>query len=454
MSRAGNSATFSPRAVLAMLALGFAAFLLGLVALATGLGDPSENNGDGHALSNSLLGYTALTRMLEATDHDVAVIRDRGGLDTYDVLVLTPPHDADPDEISKIIEDRRLRGPTILVLPKWFAYRAPKKPLSNTQPGWVIPVSPYSPEWFGKLEVFDEPQVEVADEDERSPTIWPGLERRVALPEDDLQQFFEAGTFVPLVEDSDGRMLAGFLDDGGDYPDLHYLAGVDHSEGGEAYYDDEYSEEYEYDDYDEYDPAVDYWPVVVVSEPDLLNNWGMADRERAELAVELLDIVAGTGGSTIRFDVTLNGLGHVQNLLTLAFTPPFLAATLCLILAAAVIGWRSFRRFGPPVAEEPEIAFGKAQLVGNGARLIERARRLHLLGAPYAELLLRRIARKLGIRQTAAVQGLEDEVEARLATRLGEAPNVPSLLAALKQARGPHELLRAAAALKKIERML
>ena len=37
--------------------------------------------------------------------------------------------------------------------------------------------------------------------------------------------------------------------------------------------------------YDDYDT----WPVIVVFEPDLMNNYGMADRDRAAMAMQLVD---------------------------------------------------------------------------------------------------------------------------------------------------------------------
>jgi hypothetical protein len=106
------------------------------------------------------------------------------------------------------------------------------------------------------------------------------------------------------------------------------------------------------------------------------------------------------------------------------------------------------------VAQQPEIAFGKTQLVTNGARLVQRAKRLHLLGPPFAAMLLRRIARQLGLRQTGDLAVLEAGIEQRLARRFGQPVDIGAMAQALRAARGPHELLRAAGALKNVERML
>ncbi len=172
--------------------------------------------------------------------------------------------------------------------------------------------------------------------------------------------------FVALVSTPDRRDLVGFWDDGGYYPELSEAAGV------EAYDDEE---------------SNDLWPVVVIAEPDLVNNYGMADRSRALLALSVVDAALEGYDMPINFDLTFNGYGQSDNLLTLAFRPPFLAATLCLLIAALVVGWRALKRFGPPIAASPAFAFGKRQLATNGAALIQRSKRFHLLGAPYAAIV-------------------------------------------------------------------
>ena len=114
--------------------------------------------------------------------------------------------------------------------------------------------------------------------------------------------------------------------------------------------------------------------------------------------------------------MTLVGFGGSTNLLTLAFQPPFLAATLCLILAMLIVGWRAFLRFGPIATRAQEAGFGKTQLVTNGAGLIVRAGRLRLLAEPYVALTQRQIGRALGLAKpnpeaidTALKQRLPDE---------------------------------------------
>jgi hypothetical protein len=191
----------------------------------------------------------------------------------------------------------------------------------------------------------------------------------------------------------------------------------------------------------------DKWNLTVVFEPDLFNNYGLADRSRARLAAEVIELAREGQDVPIVFDLTLNGLGASKNLLTLAFAPPFLAATLCLILALAVVAWRAFGRFGPPLAEARSIAFGKARLAANAAGFIRRSGRLHLLGPPYVALVARRLASAFGLRSADPAA-----IDAALARRAPDTAPFTQLAARLESARGPSQTLRAAHALKSLER--
>jgi hypothetical protein len=217
----------------------------------------------------------------------------------------------------------------------------------------------------------------------------------------------------------------------------------------EASSSDELEDEDSYDGWSgAYDEA---WRVTVVTEPDLLNNWGMADGARAQAALEIIEAASGGQDLPVVFDLTLNGLGQSRNLLTLAFEPPFLAATLCLLVALLLVGWRAFRRFGPPLTEELAFAFGKAQLVENGGGVIQRTGRMHLLTRPYAALVEGRMAGKLGLR-VGPEGGSRERLDKMLARR-GLEPVSPRL-AALESARHTKDIIRAARALHSLERTL
>lgn len=425
---AARTATFNPRVVLGMVLFGALAFFAMLWFIGAGETGRGENDGGAHAGARGLNGYAALARLLEDDGLTVTLSRNTGGHDTTDLLVLTPPHFTDAAELQGILDARRYSGPTLVILPKWYATEAPASLTSEARQGWVTLNGSSPPGW--PME-FDEPyRLEAeAGKLEGAAPHWRGLGNSGALPEPAQSVHIGESDLVPLVTNRSGRPLAGYVDDQGWYPVLDEAAGrtVSDSDSRDS----------------------DRWSVVFVAEPDLLNNYGMADRARADLARDLVQLAMEGEDLGVTFDLTLNGIGQTQNLLTLAFTPPFLAATLCLLLALLVVGWRAFRRFGPPVEEERAIAFGKARLVANSAGFIQRTGRMHLLAAPFAALIAARVARLLRLRRAD-----EAEIDDALRRRGAGEQAFSTAAEQLRAARSRPELLRTARALKDIERNL
>jgi hypothetical protein len=418
---------FSRGTLIGMLLVGALAFVALLWFLGNGTGG-SGNNGGAHVGGQGLNGYAALARMLEAEDLDVQRLRNRRMLETTPgLLILTPPADADGKEIAKVVEARRYLGPTIVVTPKWLAAGANAKAAKR---GWVQLFGTDGPEWKG---FADNVTVDIGGENAPPAGGWRIGDRRGKLPDDSQVETGSGKGLVPIVNTGTGRILAAWLDDDGYYPALNELAGIDSSYGGE----------------DE-----DIYPVVLVFEPDLLDNWGLADRSTAMLARDLVLATADDRSQPFVFDMTFNGFGASRNLLTLAFEPPFLAATICLLLAALAIAWRAFNRFGPALAQAQEIAMGKAALVANAAGLIRRSGRVHLAAAPYADAARERIALALGLPKGLGPQETERLIDAAQVRRAVEGPPFSQAARHLRDARKPHELTRRAQVLQQIERHL
>ncbi|KRA81257.1 DUF4350 domain-containing protein [Altererythrobacter sp. Root672] len=428
MSR--SASPFSPKMILAVLVVGAGAFLLFLYAIGAGWDGREDRNGGSHAAANGLNGFAGLTRLLKAQGYDVSLSRSKARLQDEVLLVITPDlFQADGEEISRIIRERRYAGPTLLILPKWTAGKADSIRTLNVPRGWVILGGAGEPEFVTEIDGLKNGELRLAKRER-----WYGLDLEGTFPVPDETLGLRGDGLMPLISDKDGEALAGYINDKGVYPYLADAAGIPPLDGSEPGVDDS------------------LWPVVVVVEPDLMNNYGLADAKRAEAAVALVETTLEDYDLPIVFDLTVAGLGRNENLLTMAFRPPFLAATLCLILAALLIAWRSFRRFGPPVAEAPSFAMGKQQLARNSAALVERARRLHLLGPPYAALVSARIAAALNIRE--AEPGAREAAIARVQALRGLPADFPERAEALRNARRPADLLRAAGALRSIERTL
>jgi len=344
---------------------------------------------------------------------------DRPGL-----LVLTPPHNVDPAELDRIVARRHVVGPTMIVTPKWIG--VPVRDQDGGRKGWVRLGGPVALDWPG---FRDDISLAMRTDVPR----WSAQDLQGPLPAPQSVQSGSGARLVPLVTASDGRVLAGYIDDGGIYPALEDIALGEPS--GEDWNDTTY-------------------PLILVFEPDLFDNYGMADKANALLAGRLFGAAAEEGDGSIAFDLTLNGHARSANLLTLAFTPPFLAATLCLLIAALVAGWRAFLRFGPPLRQERAIAFGKRALVANTAGLIRRARRLHLLTGPYADAARERLCRALGVPRHLDARAGEDAIDRAMAAQGLDGPPFSALAQGLREAKRPHDIIGKAMTLHGLERTL
>ena len=461
--RGSRNAPFDRRAVLALVLFGFLAFLALLYFIGTGETDRGPDNGRAHAASNGLTGYSGLVRLTEEAGFDIAVSRNEGALDNAGLLVMTPPHQTDAEELGEALEQRRYSGPTLLILPKWSGGELPDIPGRDHPDGWISLSGLAAPAFTQKLPTpytleiargwtppasEDDDDAPMADElpflsgyrppedMDRVPRAigrWRGQGLAGTLPDRSAAIVVEDGDLRPVIRNDRGEVLAGFVRTGATLPQLSEPEARTNRINQDA---------------GPYDEGFAGYPVLIVAEPDLMNNWGMANPARAALAMELVDLAELEGGTgSVTFDLTQNGLGAAENLLTLAFRPPFLAATLCLILALMIAGWRAFARFGPALAARRRIAYGKTALVANGAGLIARSRRFHLLTEPYEQLTARRLAKALGLPRADP-----DAIDSALARRHpGERP-FTARAADLAVARAPGEIVASARALHDLER--
>jgi hypothetical protein len=416
-----GKAAFSRRAIIALVVGGFALFLALLVLIGRGE-SPLANtqNGDAHAAAKGLNGYAGLARLLTAEGFRVRQARSPTGRNARGIVVLTPPRWSDAAEIGAILDARRSIGPTLVILPKWSASpppgNLPREAAARFKRGWVVLGEAAAPQWPAALPAPFAVTAQIDEAASPAEARWAGLDNSGALPTRVMQHVGAPAAHETLIE----AAASG-----------HPLAVLVREAPGS--------------DYD----ANAHW-TIILAEPDLANNYGLADPARAAAVLALVRQLDYDATAEVTFDMTLNGFGGSENLLTLAFRPPFLAATLCLMLTLVIVFWRALLRFGPAApASAPASALGKRQLIENGAGLILRARRWRLLAAPYARLIERRLARRLGLQRPDRAS-----LDRALAVRLpGEEPFSRSA-ARLEAAATPAEILSAAAALDTLPRKL
>jgi hypothetical protein len=306
------------------------------------------------------------------------------------LVVLTPEHALSADDVLGAAGQT-----TLIVLPKWFTAPDP------AHRGWVVQVSIADPEIVSNIVANIAPGSKITQAAGNSRVVVQG--RDIGVVEQ--LQSISGPELTPVLSDRDGRAILVRLD----------------SEAFGVFY--------------------------ILTDPDFLNTHGLRDRERAGLALNMLQALNEPGWPIV-FDVTLNGLGTDRSILRLAFEPPFLGATLALAFAGALLGWRAFARDGPSAPPRRAIALGKAALADNSAALLRLTGRDRRLGAGYVRLVVMHLAEQLsGVRkeEAEAIAWLDQIAAAHnLNGRFGElareaaAPQTP--LQMLETARKLHAL--------------
>ncbi len=341
--------TFSPRTILALLIVGVVSFSA-LAVLATfapelrGATDPGA-----HALSSSAIGFRGATIMLKAEDVPVLISRTppHGRPPGDGLVVLTPPQVKD---LKPFAQHTNL----LIVLPKWVVTPMP------LHPGFVQKYGNAETSFYATQSL--KPFAQTANIQFRP----KGFSRPVLRGTGSL---FTDQTYLPLGPIDSFQTLSG--------PEWEPMLADEQGRAVLA-------------------RSRKHPGVVVLADPDLLNNQGLANLDNARAGMAILNALRS--GDGLSFDVTLNGFSRGQGVGRLMLEPPFLAATLCGVAAAVLMGLHALARFGPTLRRGRAIALGKGALVDNSAGLVRMARREAELAPAYAALTKTLIAKTVGVR--------------------------------------------------------
>jgi hypothetical protein len=389
-SAGATEPAFSPRTILALVLVGLLSFS-GLAVLSAYAPELRGGiDGGAHALSSSAVGYRGAAVMLKAIGAPVVVSRSLPARSDRALRVLTPTPSTTFDDIKPFLDD----APVLIVLPKWLTAPDPTRPGFVKKAGWIGPV-------FGPLNNARLARGKTRIDQDKSLSR-PALHGAGAP--------FEAGTDLPLGPIDHLQTIAG--DD--------WQPVLADAQGRAVLVQSKRAPN-----------------VLVLADADLLNTQGLANIDTARAGLAILN--AMRGGEGVRFDVTLNGFKRGRGLGRLALQPPWLAATLCAVVAGLLMGLHGLARFGPTQPRGRAIALGKAALVDNSAGLVRMARKEHQLAPDAVALTKALIAQAVGgahARPEADAEPWLDE----LAHRRGvEAPAV--LDAAARQAKSRDDLL-------------
>jgi hypothetical protein len=372
--------TFSPRVAITLFLVGvfsFSAFIT-LSTFAPELMDGDD--AQAHALSRSAIGYTGIVKLLKSTGVPVTVRRTEPSQNESRYLVVLSPR----SPIAYDDTERLGAWRTLVVLPKWQATPSLKRK------GWVNEGS-----------LHFESMVEASLED-LSPKL--RVQRAKAAANQSARFQPEEARFLSSAPAITTGRIESFqtMSAPNIQPVLTTLAGdtllgvIRSKDNGDVY---------------------------VLSDPDLLNNQGIADIKTAQAGLAVLASLRAEG-DPIAFDVTLNGYLRSRSLMRLALEPPLLALTLSFVLVSALIAWRAATRDGPAHRAGRKLAFGKQILADNSAALVRLAGREHTMARLYADMVRSTIAERLGLSRDddAAVGGELDRVSSQKQLSRGFTP--------------------------------
>lgn len=343
---ASHAPAFSPRVILTLVLVGVISFSALAVLFAYAPDLRADTEGGANALSPSAVGLEGAVVMAKALDMPVVISRARPATmaASQSLLVLAPPAYTAGKELEEFPETIA----TLIVLPKWttqpdpvrrgFVRKAGLEPVEKTATELLKPFAP---------------KTDIA---RRSAVSRPSLRGTGAL--------FAEGTYLPLAEVDRLQTISGpgwipLLVDESGRPVLVRSKAVEH--------------------------------VYVLADPDLLNTQGLSKLDNARAGMAILDTLRAEGG--VIFDVTLNGYQRGRGLWRMMLEPPWLAATLCAVAAAVLMGLHALARFGPAQRRGRAFALGKQALVDNSAGLVRMARKEHELAPAYVALVKAQIGR-------------------------------------------------------------
>ncbi len=281
------------------------------------LGDQRSAGADGYSVS--AIGHKGLARLLDNLGIPVVVSRsDSGDKASRGLLIIAEPTVTDAasrDRLSRLVASAPR---TLVVLPKWYGSAERGKPW--IEDATLLPIDEVAA-------VIDALGLEHPATIQRmpAPVTW------VAEPE----------VVRPVIREPQlvaTEALRAVVSDDADHQLLGQLERDDDSE------------------------------LYVLTDPDVLNNFGLRTADNARFAIQLIDRLRDDGPVVI--DETMHGYAQQPSLVRTLFRFPLVLATLQVLVCALLVVWAAMVRFGPLRDAAPPIAPGKDFLIRNTAALL------------------------------------------------------------------------------------
>lgn len=292
------------------------------IALTIAGDDPTSLRSAGaDSYSVSAIGHQGLVRLLGKLDVPVIVSRNDSGAKVRDgVLVIIEPtvtDDASRDRLKQLVHGV---AKSLVVLPKW--YGSAERGKAWIEDAYLLPVD----EVTAVMEALGVKGTTITRLLGRTFTTDTGRNDNPVVR--DLQLAEGPGLFTPReIHEVGGGMVDGVKDS--------------------------------------WDDASIY----VLSDPDVLSNFGLRAPANARFTINLLDALRHDGPVVI--DETMHGYAQSPSLVHLLLEFPLVLATLQIAVCALLVVWAAMVRFGPAREAPPPLAPGKDFLIRNTAALLQ-----------------------------------------------------------------------------------
>lgn len=354
-----TASPFRTRTVLLLIAAGLV-LTLGFL-LVSGYGDriDRQRSNTPSPTSRFATGFRGLSDLIEKSGGTITLSGDAASRPQAGLMILTPNFRTKAAELEAALEEAASEtAPVLIVLPKWATRPQKNRPTREERFTGVPPralVDMLAP--LAKVDVRQTEKVKL---------LYPtSLDLRPFRTPETVQSI-DGEKIYPLITASDGRAVLA------EVPGKH---------------------------------------TYILADPDLLNNFGLAERQNAFAAIALLAALDPDNPGTVVFDTMLPFGAGGRNLIQLMFEPPFLGVTLALFAAALLAGIATWARFGPPRREPRAVAFGKRALIENIVSLARRAQRVRDGGDAYADSVRDWAARRLALPRTLQGEALDAHLD-------------------------------------------
>jgi hypothetical protein len=310
---------FSRTALLTVIGVTAASLVVTVVLTVIGDDFTSKRSAGADAYSVSAIGHRGLVRLLEKLDIPVIVSRsdsmDRSEFGLQIVIEPTVTDAASRDRLKRLVDSAPR---TLVVLPKWFG--SAERGNAWIEDAHLLPIDEVTA-------VFDALGIEGARVGREDRSVGWEMTPDRARPAIRDPQLVATDRLTADVTSRGGGTLVGH---------------VEHATTDSLIY--------------------------VLSDPDVLNNFGLRTAENARFTIDLIDEIREDG--PVMIDETMHGYGRPPSLVGALLGFPLVLATLQVLVCALLMVWAAMVRFGPRREAPPPIAPGKDFLIRNTAALL------------------------------------------------------------------------------------